>query len=113
MPTGAEILLDVTDLRQSRKNYLRKRVYQGMSKDEFNKQMRTEYSELAESYPTIFEKVMAGDLEDVDARRQLESMLNMKDRVDNGNVPEFDASTQVGNQLFDKYVKPTLSDPPK
>ena len=35
-------------------------------------------------------------------------MLSIKDKVDNNNLSQEDASVQVGTMLVDKYVKPKL-----
>ena len=38
----------------------------------------------------------------------LKKMLSIKDKVDNNNLSQEDASVQVGTMLVDKYVKPKL-----
>ena len=38
----------------------------------------------------------------------LSYMLNMKDKMDNGNLSEREASINVGQILVDKIVKPTI-----
>lgn len=38
----------------------------------------------------------------------LKRMLSIKDKVDNNNLSQEDASVQVGTMLVDKYVKPKL-----
>jgi hypothetical protein len=106
--TGAEILLDVNDLKLARKKYLRKQENSSLSKDEFREKMKNDFSDLSQHYPTIFEKAISGGLDDFDSYNQLKSLLEMKDKVDQGKMAEFDASAKIGTQLFDKYVKPNL-----
>jgi len=106
--TGSEILLDVDDLKNIRKKYLKKLVHNDLSKDEFKERMKSDFVDLSQHYPTIFDKVMSGGLDDQESYKQLKSLLDMKDKVDQGKLPEFDASAKIGTQLFDKYVKPNL-----
>lgn len=106
--SGAEILLDVDDLRLARRKYQRNQENSNLSKEEFREKMKEDFTDLSQHYPTIFDKAISGGLDDNDSYKQLKSLLEMKDKVDQGKMAEFDASAKVGNQLFDKYVKPNL-----
>ena len=43
-----------------------------------------------------------------DDYRILKMMLNRIDMMDKDNISEYNASAQVGQELYDKYIKPMI-----
>lgn len=66
--------------------------------------------ELSIKYPLLSENssIMSMALSDKYDHNILSYMLNMKDKMDNGNLSEREASINVGQILVDKIVKPTI-----
>ena len=68
------------------------------------KALRTEEREFAMNYPSIFETTLKGQLD----IKQFEYMIRMSNKVKQNKTTQHQASLEVGQQLVDKYVKPSL-----
>ena len=63
------------------------------------------YPEFAEKYPMFF-KIACSETIDLPT---LNFMLNTLDKMTNKETTEYNASAQVGQMLFDKYVDPKIN----
>lgn len=77
--------------------------FRDMDKDQFVEAMKAKYEYLYTNSPTLFERVMQGDLN----MQQLDYMLAMIDKVNSG-ADYHETSVEVGQKLVDVYVKPML-----
>lgn len=73
------------------------------NKEEFFGQ---KYANFKQRYPILFE--VACRKEKID-ENMLQMMLAMASRVSTNEVTQFDASAQVGQVLYDKYIDPILA----
>lgn len=62
---------------------------------------------LYEVFPTIFEMHYEGKLDST-----FFDMLKLRRRIETGEITDDEASRIVGQQLFDRFVKPNLPDTP-
>jgi hypothetical protein len=72
---------------------------------EFRTKVVAENPRLYEEMPSIFEMHITGKLDGT-----FFEMLALKRRVEKGELTDDDASRQIGQQLFDRYVKPVIGD---
>jgi hypothetical protein len=68
---------------------------------------RDTHSEFVETHPKLFEKLM----EDKVDMEQLNYILKMYENVQKKRTPFEAASKQIGQRMFDQYVKPDLPPP--
>tara|TARA_Y100000389_G_scaffold204397_1_gene256704 strand:+ start:219 stop:512 length:294 start_codon:yes stop_codon:yes gene_type:complete len=87
---------EVFQIRQKIRDY-------GKSKS----QIESEHKEFAENRPQMFDMITRPDCDDL----LLNKMLSAHRLVSQGKMTQHDASVFMGEQLVDKYVKPSL--PPK
>ena len=73
--------------------------------EEFDDLMKKKYDKFIEKYPTIYNKLKEGTLDE----DKFEYMINMLSDVKSNKISDFDASVKVGERLVDHYVKPQLS----
>ena len=69
---------------------------------------RKKYNKFAERYSSLFEMACRPDLE----MDKLEYMIRLRDRVNSGKTTLENASKNVGQRMFDEYVKPLVNEPP-
>jgi hypothetical protein len=81
--------------------------YRGNTKDK-QRVFRKRYPEFAENYPMLFEMSSQNDFD----IKRLQFMLHMRDKVNESNVSQHDASAAVGQMLFNDYVKDKIKDAP-
>jgi len=72
---------------------------------EFRNKVVAENLRLYDELPTIFEMHITGKLDGT-----FFDMLALKRRVEKGELTDDEASRQIGQQLFDRYVKPVIGD---
>ena len=72
---------------------------------EFRNKVVAENPRLYEEMPSIFEMHYEGKLDGT-----FFEMLALKRRVEKGELTDDEASRQIGQQLFDRYVKPVIGD---
>lgn len=73
---------------------------QGESKDTIQERV----PQFVESYPELFKKIITRqDL------APIQNMLNMLDKMGEGNLSQHQASIQIGKNLVDRYVTPQLN----
>ena len=79
-------------------------IKQDMSKfqgdRDYESKLRDKWQEFAERYPTLFEKLINGNLNET----TLQYMLTMLDNLKEGTKTEVEASTEVGKKLYSEYV---------
>jgi 3-methyladenine DNA glycosylase AlkD len=63
------------------------------------------YHEFKETYPNLFAMACKG----VRDMKMLEFMFDMMDKINNNHTSTHQASVEVGQKLFDKFVHPSLS----
>jgi hypothetical protein len=69
----------------------------------------TIYGNFKKAYPTLYAKACSNDkLDGV----TLEFMLEMLKKMSSQNVTQYDASAEVGQMLYDKYIHDTIKDLP-
>lgn len=67
------------------------------------------YSEFKASYPALY--TLACKNEKVDTNT-LQYMLNMLDNINSNSMSQYDASANVGQMLYDKYIHENIKDLP-
>lgn len=72
---------------------------------EFRNKVVDENQRLYNDMPSIFEMHFTGKLDGT-----FFDMLALKRRVEKGELTDDEASRQIGQQLFDRYVKPVIGD---
>jgi len=70
------------------------------------KKLEDNFGVLKKKYSMIYDK--ASKQLSADEYRILKLMLNRIDMMDKDNISEYNASAQVGQELFDKYIKPMI-----
>lgn len=95
--SSEEILSIVTEIHES----------SGSSKEK-QRIFRKKYADFAEKYPVLFEMSTKDDFD----FERLKYMLSLRNRVDNQTISQYDASAQVGQNLYNTYVKDKI-DPNK
>ena len=73
--------------------------------DEFRNKVVAENQQLYNDMPSIFEMHFSGKLDGT-----FFDMLALKRRVEKGELTDDEASRKIGQQLFDRYVKPVIGD---
>lgn len=71
-------------------------------------QAERDYPEFKERYPFLFDMVCSDDFD----MARFQWMMQLKDRVENNRVTHEKASVEVGQVLFDKYIKDKVPDTP-
>lgn len=69
---------------------------------------RKRYPEFVENYPTLFEMSIQNNFD----INRLKFMLHMRDKVENANISQHNASAAIGEMLFNDYVKDKIKDAP-
>lgn len=68
-------------------------------------ELSNQYPDLKEKFPFLFHKVCTDPNMDLS---KLEYMLQLRDAMHNDDIDNQEASRQVGQTMFDAYVKPML-----
>jgi uncharacterized short protein YbdD (DUF466 family) len=74
----------------------------------FLEKIATENKVLFEEYPSIFKLHMEGKLDET-----FFYMLQLKRKIEKGELTEDQASIMVGQKLFNRYVDPVINNKPK
>lgn len=69
--------------------------------------MRTDNKKLFDEFPTVFNMHMNGTLD-----HTFFDMLQLKRRMETGELTEDEASVIIGQKLFNKYVDPVIKNQP-
>lgn len=99
----SKLKIEVNGLGADTRAWHSKREFRDMDREQFVEAMKAKYEYLFTNSPTLFERVMQGDLN----MGQLDYMLGMIDKVNNG-ADYHDTSVEIGQKLVDIYVKPML-----
>lgn len=67
------------------------------------------YENFKTKYPKLYEKACSNNEMDI---VNLNFMLSMLNRMNNENMTQYDASAQVGQMLYDKYIHDNIKDLP-
>jgi hypothetical protein len=67
------------------------------------------YENFKTKYPKLYEKACSDNQMDI---ANLNFMLGMLNKMNNENMTQFDASAQVGQMLYDKYIHDNIKDLP-
>jgi hypothetical protein len=70
--------------------------------------IKNENKKLFDEFPTIFNMHMNGKLD-----QTFFDMLQLKHKIEKGEMTEHEASVIVGQKLFNKYVDPVINGGPK
>jgi hypothetical protein len=73
----------------------------------WNEKMKADNKKLYDEFPTIFNMHMNGRLD-----QTFFDMLQLKRKIEKGEMTEDEASIIVGQKLFNKYVDPVLKNMP-
>lgn len=65
-----------------------------------------QYPNFKEKYPVLFKCACDGRLD----LNNLQFMLDVLERMETEGVSQYDASAEVGQMLYSKYVEPALKD---
>jgi hypothetical protein len=104
-----EVIEQMEDLMRCRKNFTNGE-YSSISEDQFKSRMSERFSNLAENFPTIFEKTVSGFFENPEEYNRLQMAMSLIKRTQDGLVSKEDGEKQFGQHLVDKYVTPNLKD---
>jgi hypothetical protein len=86
------------------------RKYRGLKEDNpslWATKIREENKKLLEEFPTIFNMHMNGKLDET-----FFDMLQLKRKIEKGELTEDQASVIIGQKLFNKYVDPVIKNQP-
>jgi len=89
---------------------LRKEVHQILGKKRSQvpaDEIREAHGEFVTNYPKFYEKLMAPSVD----MQQMEYILGMYEKVQKNKTTFESASKQIGQRMFDQYVKPDLPPP--
>jgi len=96
--TATEIQAMVRNMDESKKKYQR------LPPEEYMQKLIDENQILHYNYPSIFS---------LHAEDKLDAtffyMLNQKRRIEKGEISEDDASKEVGNRLYNRWVEPVIT----
>jgi hypothetical protein len=67
------------------------------------------YENFKTKYPKLYEKACSNNEMDI---ANLNFMLSMLNKMNNENLTQYDASAQVGQMLYDKYIHDNIKDLP-
>lgn len=67
------------------------------------------YGNFKTKYPKLYEKACSNNEMDT---ANLNFMLSMLNKMNNENMTQYDASAQVGQMLYDKYIHDNIKDLP-
>lgn len=67
------------------------------------------YGNFKKKYPNLYAKACSDKQMDID---NLNFMLSMLNKMNEDNVSQYDASAQVGQMLYDKYIHENIKDLP-
>jgi len=67
------------------------------------------YGNFKKKYPTLYTKACSDNKMDLD---NLTFMLEMLNKMNTDNVTQYDASAEVGQLLYDKYIHDNIKDLP-
>ena len=74
--------------------------------EEFEKKLEENFGVLKEKYKAVYDKAKVElSVKDYNI---LKMMLNRIDMMDKDNISEYNASAQVGQELFNQYIKPMI-----
>lgn len=73
-----------------------------------NNFFKDKYSKLHNDYLPIYNAVLQKHIKSQNDLNMLNLMLNQKKLIDRGRKTEYKASSQIGQVLFDKYVKDNI-----
>ena len=76
-----------------------------MNNDDKNNFLQKKYSKLHKDYLPIYNAVLHKQIKSQNDLNMLNLMLSQKNLIDTGKKTEYKASSQIGQVLFDKYVK--------
>ena len=76
----------------------------------FKQKIEDEFSDFNKQYPNILRLCIEGFFDNPNAINQLETFINLSDKVNKGVVDEKEASVAIGTKLVDQYVKPLIND---
>ena len=102
-----EVVEQIEDLVRCRKNF-KNGDYSSITEDQFKSRMSERFSNLAENFPTIFEKTVSGFFENPEEYSRLQMAMSLIKRTQDGLVSKEDGEKQFGQHLVDKYVTPNL-----
>ncbi len=104
---NAEVVQQIEELMQCRKNY-KQGEYGELTNEQFAKRMSERFNNLAENFPTIFEKTVSGFFENPQELSRLKMAMGLITRTRDGAISKEDGEKEFGQHLVDVYVKPTL-----
>jgi hypothetical protein len=67
------------------------------------------YGNFKKKYPKLYEKACSNNEMDI---VNLQFMMNMLNNINSENMSQYDASAQVGQMLYDKYIHENIKDLP-
>ena len=80
-----------------------RRDFRDLKKDKV--EIKNKYLEFSENFPQLFDMICSDNCDD----NILNRILSARRLVQSGSLSQHDASVQVGKDLVDKYVIPTVN----
>ena len=103
-----KVRADISGIRNCYSKWKSGQEFQNMDQNEFETEMTSKYSYLAENAKTLFGKCCTGDVDD----EKINYMISMMRKILKGSKTEHDASVKIGQKLVDEYVLPLIKDKP-
>lgn len=76
----------------------------------YRKHLTDKYLSFFEAYPHLFNAII-DDPEDFEKNKpRLYHMLNMKRQIEKGKITHEEASTKIGQEYYDEFVKPKVNE---
>ncbi len=100
--------LQVYAMQKDRADFITKKRFVGMTLPAFIEEMRKTYTYLHDSSKSLFDKIMAGELDDPKNMDLFKHMMMI--RKTTANMAQKDADMIYGQQMFKKYVEPLVKD---
>ena len=77
-----------------------------LNKIQYSKELRKQFEDFSIAYPSLFNIIIEDPFHFNMAR--LTHMLNLKKEVDNNKISYEVASSKLGQEYYDEFVKPTV-----
>ena len=106
MADTSTIEIQVYSMQLDRTDFMKKKRFTGLTLPQFIEEMRKTYVYLHDSSKLLFDKVMAGELDDPANMERFKHMMTIKKNT--SGMSQKDADMVYGQQMYKKYVEPLV-----
>jgi hypothetical protein len=103
-PNYDKILNYAKEIQNKYKKFQNKTEYTTLTIDEFKNEMSKEYKELHDSFNSIFNKAVSGNLDII----VFTYMIEKAKAIQKNKISNSDASKQVGQKILETFGKPNI-----